>query len=130
AAFFAAAREGGDRWNYGTPGVGTVAHLGMELLKPKAGIAPVHVPYPGNPQVIAAMLTNQIQMSLLPPGLAMAQVRAGKLRPIGRPQQRGARSAEPVGGGRARLPARNLERRGRTQQHAQGERAKARRAAV
>src|SRR5690606_8324360 len=43
AAFFAAAREGGDRWNYGTPGVGTVAHLGMELLKPKAGIAPVHV---------------------------------------------------------------------------------------
>lgn len=83
AAFFAAAREGGDRWNYGTPGVGTVAHLGMELLKPKAGIAPVHVPYPGNPQVIAAMLTNQIQMSLLPPGLAMAQVRAGKLRAIG-----------------------------------------------
>jgi tripartite-type tricarboxylate transporter receptor subunit TctC len=55
----------------------------MELLKAKAGIAPVHVPYPGNPQVIAAMISNQIQMSLLPPGLAMAQVRAGKLRAIG-----------------------------------------------
>ncbi|MCU0762649.1 MAG: tripartite tricarboxylate transporter substrate-binding protein [Hydrogenophaga sp.] len=82
-AFFAAARQAGDRWNYGTPGVGTVAHLGMELLKAKAGIAPVHVPYPGNPQVIAAMISNQIQMSLLPPGLAMAQVRAGKLRAIG-----------------------------------------------
>jgi tripartite-type tricarboxylate transporter receptor subunit TctC len=83
AAFFAAAREGGDRWNYGTPGVGTVAHLGMELLKAKSGIAPVHVPYSGNPQVIAALLNRQIQMSLLPPGLAMAQVRAGKLRAIG-----------------------------------------------
>jgi tripartite-type tricarboxylate transporter receptor subunit TctC len=83
AAYFAAAREGGGRWNYGTPGVGTVAHLGMELLKTKAGIAPVHVPYPGNPQVITALITNQIQMSLLPPGLAMAQVRAGKLRAIG-----------------------------------------------
>ncbi len=83
AAFFAAAREGGDRWNYGTPGVGTVAHLGMELLKSKAGIAPVHVPYPGNPQVIAAMISNQIHMSLLPPGLAMTQVRGGKLRAIG-----------------------------------------------
>jgi tripartite-type tricarboxylate transporter receptor subunit TctC len=83
AAFFAAARDGGGRWNYGTPGVGTVAHLGMELLKTKAGIAPVHVPYPGNPQVITALITNQIQMSLLPPGLAMAQVRAGKLRAIG-----------------------------------------------
>ncbi|MDP2018328.1 tripartite tricarboxylate transporter substrate binding protein [Hydrogenophaga sp.] len=82
-AFFAAARQSGTNWNYGTPGVGTVAHLGMELLKSRAGIAPVHVPYPGNPQVISALLGNQIQMSLLPPGLAMAQVRAGKLTAIG-----------------------------------------------
>ena len=43
AAFLAAARQGGDRWNYGSPGVGTVAHLGMELIKSRAGIAPVHV---------------------------------------------------------------------------------------
>ncbi|PKO29006.1 MAG: receptor [Betaproteobacteria bacterium HGW-Betaproteobacteria-9] len=83
AAFFDAARQSGDRWNYGTPGVGTVAHLGMELLKARAGIAPVHVPYPGNPQVITALLGAQIQMSLLPPGLAMVQVRAGKLKAIG-----------------------------------------------
>lgn len=83
AAYFEAARQSGDRWNYGTPGVGTVAHLGMELLKAKAGIAPLHVPYPGNPQVITALLGSQIQMSLLPPGLAMAQVRAGKLKAIG-----------------------------------------------
>jgi tripartite-type tricarboxylate transporter receptor subunit TctC len=83
AAFFAAAKQSGTSWNYGTPGVGTVAHLGMELLKSRAGIAPVHVPYPGNPQVISALLGNQIQMSMLPPGLAMAQVRAGKLNAIG-----------------------------------------------
>ena len=83
AAFFAAAKQSGTSWNYGTPGVGTVAHLGMELLKSRAGIAPVHVPYPGNPQVITALLGNQIQMSMLPPGLAMAQVRAGKLNAIG-----------------------------------------------
>jgi tripartite-type tricarboxylate transporter receptor subunit TctC len=83
AAFFAAAKQSGTSWNYGTPGVGTVAHLGMELLKSRAGIAPVHVPYPGNPQVITALLGNQIQMSMLPPGLAMAQVRAGKLSAIG-----------------------------------------------
>ena len=83
AAFFAAARQSGTLWNHGTPGVGTVAHLGMELLKARAGIAPVHVPYPGNPQVITALLGNQIQMALLPPGLAMAQVRAGRLNAIG-----------------------------------------------
>jgi tripartite-type tricarboxylate transporter receptor subunit TctC len=60
--------------------VGTVGHIGMELLKAKAGINPVHVPYPGNPQVINAIIGGQIQLSLLPPGLAAAQARAGKLR--------------------------------------------------
>ena len=82
-AYFDEARASGDKWNYGTPGVGTVAHLGMELLKGKAGIAPVHVPYPGNPQVITALIGGQIQMALLPPGLAMAQVKGGKLKAIG-----------------------------------------------
>jgi tripartite-type tricarboxylate transporter receptor subunit TctC len=83
AAFLAAAKASGDKWNYGSPGVGTVAHLGMELIKSLAGMSPVHVPYKGNPDVIAGMLGGQIQMALLPPGLAMAQVRAGKLRAVG-----------------------------------------------
>jgi tripartite-type tricarboxylate transporter receptor subunit TctC len=81
--FFAAARSAGDKWSYGSPGVGTVAHIGMELLKSRSGIEPVHVPYPGNPQVINAMIGGQIQLALLPPGLAAAQVRAGKLKAIG-----------------------------------------------
>lgn len=82
-AFFEQARAQGDKLNYGTPGVGTVAHLGMELLKARAGIAPVHVPYPGNPQVITGLIGGQVQMALLPPGLAMAQVRGGKLQAVG-----------------------------------------------
>lgn len=82
-AFFDDAKVQGDKLNYGTPGVGTVAHLGMELLKAKAGIAPVHVPYPGNPQVITGLIGGQVQMALLPPGLAQAQVKGGKLKAIG-----------------------------------------------
>lgn len=82
-AFFDDAKAQGDKLNYGTPGVGTVAHIGMELLKAKAGIAPVHVPYPGNPQVITGLISGQVQMALLPPGLALAQVRGGKLKAIG-----------------------------------------------
>jgi tripartite-type tricarboxylate transporter receptor subunit TctC len=81
--FFLAARNAGNKWSYGTPGVGTVGHIGMELLKTKTNIDPVHVPYPGNPQVIAAMMGGQIHLSLLPPGLAAAQIRAGKLKAIG-----------------------------------------------
>ncbi len=81
--FFLAARNAGDKWSYGTPGVGTVGHIGMELLKTKTNINPVHVPYPGNPQVINAMIGGQIHLSLLPPGLAAAQIRAGKLKAVG-----------------------------------------------
>jgi tripartite-type tricarboxylate transporter receptor subunit TctC len=81
--FFMAAREAGNKWSYGTPGVGTVGHIGMELPKTRTRIDPVHVPYPGNPQVINAMIGGQIQLSLLPPGLAAAQIRAGKLKAVG-----------------------------------------------
>jgi len=81
--FLSGARQGGDRWNYGTPGVGTVGHLGMELLKSKTGLSAVHVPYPGYPQVATALIAGDLQLSLLPPALATAQIRAGKLRAIG-----------------------------------------------
>ncbi len=81
--FFAAARNAGDKWSYGTPGVGTVGHIGMEWLKSKTGIKPVHVPYPGYPQVANGMLGGQLQLAMLPPALAMVQIRAGKLRAIG-----------------------------------------------
>lgn len=81
--FLAAARSGGDKWSYGSPGVGTVGHIGMELLKARTGITPVHVPYPGYPQVVTAMIGGQIQLSMLPPGLALAQARAGKIKAMG-----------------------------------------------
>jgi tripartite-type tricarboxylate transporter receptor subunit TctC len=81
--FLQAARAAGDHWNYGTPGVGTVGHLGMELFKAKTGLAPVHVPYAGYPQVASAMLGGDLQLSLLPPALALAQIKAGKLKAIG-----------------------------------------------
>ncbi len=83
AEFLVAVRSSGDKWSYGSPGVGTVGHIGMELLKSRAGIQPVHVPYPGYPQVVTAMMGGQIQLSMLPPGLAQAQAAAGKVRLLG-----------------------------------------------
>ncbi len=84
SAFFVAARNGGNKWNYGSVGNGSVGHLGMELLKSTAGnLEAVHVPYQGNPQVVTAMLGGQIQMALVPPGIALPQIRAGKLKAIG-----------------------------------------------
>ncbi len=81
--FLTTARMADASWSYGSPGVGTVGHIGMELLKNRTGINAVHVPYPGYPQVVTAMLGGQIQLSMLPPGLAMTQARAGKVKVIG-----------------------------------------------
>ena len=84
SAFFNEARNAGDKWNYGSVGNGSVGHLGMELLKSKAGdVKAVHIPYQGNPQVVTALLGGQIQMALVPPGIALPQIRAGKLKAIG-----------------------------------------------
>jgi len=84
AAFFDAARKGGDKWSYGSVGVGSVGHLGMELLKSKVpGLKAEHVPYQGNPQVMTDLIGNQIQMALIPPGVALPQIKAGKVKAIG-----------------------------------------------
>jgi tripartite-type tricarboxylate transporter receptor subunit TctC len=84
AAFFEAAVQSGDKWSYGSVGNGSVGHLAMELLKSKTkGLASVHVPYKGNPEVITGLLGGDIQMALVPPGVVMPQVKAGKLKAIG-----------------------------------------------
>lgn len=95
AAFFSAAAQNGDKWSYGSVGNGSVAHLGMEVLKTKVkGFAPVHVPFKGNPEVITALLGGEIQMALVPPGIAMPHVKAGKLKAIGLTSGRSAVAPE------------------------------------
>ena len=83
AAWLAAARAAGDKWSYGSVGIGSVGHLGGELVNGAVGASAVHVPYNGNPAVLTALLGGQIQMALVPPGLALPQVKAGKLHAIG-----------------------------------------------
>ena len=84
AAFFEEARRQGDKWNYGSVGAGSVGHLGMELLKARVpGVKAIHVPYNGNPAVVGALIGGQVQMALIPPGVAMPQIKGGKLQAIG-----------------------------------------------
>jgi tripartite-type tricarboxylate transporter receptor subunit TctC len=84
AEFIAAARNAGQKWSYGSVGVGSVGHLGMELLKTKVkGLGAVHVPFKGNPEVITSLIGGEIQMALVPPGVATPMVKAGRLRALG-----------------------------------------------
>lgn len=83
ADFVRIAKEKPGALNYGSIGNGSAAHLAMEVLKSRAGIDLVHVPYQGFPQVVNAILAGQVQAGFMVPGIAMGQVRAGKLRGLG-----------------------------------------------
>jgi tripartite-type tricarboxylate transporter receptor subunit TctC len=67
---------------YGSSGVGTVAHIGMEFLTQQAGAKFVHVPYKGGGQTLLALLGGEIHMY---PGLLISAggaLRSGKARPL------------------------------------------------
>jgi tripartite-type tricarboxylate transporter receptor subunit TctC len=82
-AFIAAARAAGDKWSYGSSGKGSAAHLGMEVLQRDAGWRAVHVPYQGNPGVVTALASGEIQLALLPPSVVLPHLSSDRIRAIG-----------------------------------------------
>ena len=80
--FFAQARAAGNKWNYGSIGIGSSTHLAGELLASKAGLDAVHVPFNGAPAVINAMIGGAVQFATLPIGAALAQAQAGRIKAI------------------------------------------------
>lgn len=80
--FIAQARAEGDKLAYGSVGSGSGGHLGVELLKSRLGIKPLHVPFNGGPAILNAIIGGQVQMTLLPASTVMPLVQAGKLEAI------------------------------------------------
>lgn len=79
AGFVREAKAQAGRWNYGSVGIGSAAHLAMEAFKRRAGLSLAHIPYAGFPQVVQAMLAGDIQAAFMVPGIAMGAVDAGRL---------------------------------------------------
>jgi len=82
AELMAHARTNPGRLSYGSAGSGSAPHLAMELLKQRAGIDAVHVPYKGGGPMVADLLAGQIQMAIGDQANLMPQVKAGKLRAL------------------------------------------------
>jgi tripartite-type tricarboxylate transporter receptor subunit TctC len=70
------------RFNYASPGAGTKSHLTGELLKLRAGIEMVHVPFRGAGPATQAVVarTTQVGSVALPP--AEPLIKAGELRAL------------------------------------------------
>lgn len=70
------------RHSYATPGVGTVQHLGFELVKARTGTFIVHVPYRGAAQILPDVISGQMPMAVVSAAAGLAQAKAGKVRAI------------------------------------------------
>jgi tripartite-type tricarboxylate transporter receptor subunit TctC len=68
------------KYNYASIGNGSLSHLTMEALAIKAGTKLVHVPYPGSPQAMTALIRGDVQMACLPPIAVTPQAAAGKVK--------------------------------------------------
>lgn len=75
---FAKANPG--KLNYGSPGIGSPHHLGMELLKSLAGIDLVHVPYRGGGQLVQDVLAGMVPVMFGSWVIAGPHIRTGKLK--------------------------------------------------
>jgi tripartite-type tricarboxylate transporter receptor subunit TctC len=67
---------------YGSTGVGSASNLAGELLKQRAGIDIVHVPYKGGGAAMPDILGGRIASYWSPPSTALPHIQAGKLRPL------------------------------------------------
>ncbi|HEX6795264.1 MAG TPA: tripartite tricarboxylate transporter substrate binding protein [Casimicrobiaceae bacterium] len=69
--------------NFGSPGVGTTAHLAGELFKSAAGIDIVHVAYRGNRDALKDAVAGRVQILFSPAATVLPFVESGKLRVLG-----------------------------------------------
>jgi tripartite-type tricarboxylate transporter receptor subunit TctC len=78
----ASAKAHPGRLHYASVGAGTPSHIAGELLKIKAGVDIVHVPYKGGGPAVADTLGGQVWLLFVTMPAAIGQVRAGKLRAL------------------------------------------------
>ena len=71
------------KFNYGSPGIGTVHHLAMEIFQRQAGVSMVHIPYKGAALITPDLISGQVPMAIMSVNTALPQVKGGKIRAIG-----------------------------------------------
>jgi tripartite-type tricarboxylate transporter receptor subunit TctC len=71
------------RLNYGSTGVGTSTHLGMELLKARMALDIAHVPYKSGPNAFADIIGGQVTAGLFNLPSQLSFIKAGRVRALG-----------------------------------------------
>jgi tripartite-type tricarboxylate transporter receptor subunit TctC len=81
--FVAYVKANPEKVNYGSPGVGTVGHLSIELLASQAGIKLNHIPYKGAAQYQNDLIAGHIQIAQVQLANCIPLLKQGKIKTIG-----------------------------------------------
>ena len=65
ASFIAFLKASPNKFNYGSGGVGTTSHIGVELFKSLSDTQAVHVPYRGDGQAVVDLMAGQLTLHAL-----------------------------------------------------------------
>ena len=82
AEFMAQARDPGKPLAIASPGNGSAQHLALELLRKKAGLALLHVPYKGGAPALNDLLGGQVAVMISGFPEVSGHLKAGKLRAL------------------------------------------------
>ncbi len=82
AEVLALARQKPGTLTVGNSGVGTAAHIGMELLDSMAGVKFVHVAYKGIPPAFTDLVSGDLQMLCTSPAQVMQSIREGRVKAL------------------------------------------------
>ncbi len=82
AGLIALAKTNPGKLNFSSGGAGNLTHLSGELLKLKAVIDIVHVPYKSTAEAVTAVLGDQVQMTFGGISVLLPLLREGKLRAL------------------------------------------------
>jgi tripartite-type tricarboxylate transporter receptor subunit TctC len=81
--FLALAKANPGKFTFGSTGVGSPPHLSGEMLKARAGIDLLHVPYKGMVPALTDLLGGRLDMVFVDLGSTLQHVMAGKVRVLG-----------------------------------------------
>jgi tripartite-type tricarboxylate transporter receptor subunit TctC len=80
--FLAVIKSAPGKYSFATSGVGTVQHLGFEMLKGQSKSFVVHIPYRGAAQIVPDVISGQVPIGVISATAGLAQAKAGRLKAI------------------------------------------------
>ena len=70
------------KFNYGSPGIGNLAHVAAAIILKAKGLNAVHAPYKGSSEAIQGLLGGSTQFQLDSVNSPLSLIKSGKLKPL------------------------------------------------